>query len=409
MSRRCRRPVSFHGSFIDFLSFTMRVNRKHILIAVGILLVSAAAYVGLAKQTEPQSKQARNPVQAIKSVVAEQKPVPITIYSTGYLTAFNTVEVRPQVQNVVRAVHVSEGQDVRAGQLLFTLDPRGDTSNVDKARAQLARDRADLADAENTLKRNQELLAKHFVSQAVVDSARSRVESLRGTVKADQAAIESSNVALGYNRITASISGRIGAISVHQGSLAQPSGPPLVTISQIDPITVSFAIPERELGHIIASYPKGDAPVVAQLANAQEVKGRLIFIDNTSDTQSGTIRMKAQFENSKRNLWPGMYVNVKIVSRTLPNAVVIPAQAIVTGPVDKSVYVVQPDDSVKMQKIEVLNIDQEQAAVSGIKAGARVVVEGTQNLRPGVKVREMRATPLAAENDRGEGRKNALK
>src|SRR3569832_897699 len=137
MSRRCRRPVSFHGSFFDFLSFTMRVNRKHILIAVGILLVSAAAYVGLAKQTEPQSKQARNPVQAIKSVVAEQKPVPITIYSTGYLTAFNTVEVRPQVQNVVRAVHVSEGQDVRAGQLLFTLDPRGDTSNVDKARAQL--------------------------------------------------------------------------------------------------------------------------------------------------------------------------------------------------------------------------------------------------------------------------------
>src|SRR3569832_248941 len=214
MSRRCRRPVSFHGSFIDFLSFTMRVNRKHILIAVGILLVSAAAYVGLAKQTEPQSKQVCFLVFVFFCVVVEYKPVPITIYSTGYLTAFNTVEVRPQVQNVVRAVHVSEGQDVRAGQLLFTLDPRGDTSNVDKARAQLARDRADLAAAENTLMRNQELLAKHFVSQAVGDSARSRVESLRGTVKADQAAIESSNVALGYNRFFVCFCGCFGVFCV---------------------------------------------------------------------------------------------------------------------------------------------------------------------------------------------------
>jgi len=385
----------------------MRAKRKHIFIVIGIVIVCAAAYAGFAKRPASQPKQARNPAQAVKSVLAEQKPVPIMIYSTGYLTAFNTVDVRPQIQNVVREVHVSEGQDVRAGQLLFTLDARGDASNVDKAQAQLARDRADLADAENTLKRNRELLAKHFVSQAVVDSARSRVEALRGTVKADQAAIESGNVALGYNRITASIGGRIGAISVHQGSLAQPSGPPLLTISQIDPITVSFSVPERELAHIIASYPKGDAPVAAQLANWQEVKGKLIFIDNTSDTQSGTIRMKAQFENSKRTLWPGMYVNVQMVSHTLPNAVVIPAQAVVTGPTDKSVYIVQPDDTVKMQKIEVLNIDREQAAVSGIRAGARVVVEGTQNLRPGAKIREVRTPPLAADNARGEGRKSA--
>lgn len=383
----------------------MRANRKHIFIVIVIAIVCAAVYAAFARRPAAQPKQARNQAQAVKSVLAERKPVPITINSTGYLTPYNTLEVRPQVQNVVREVHVSEGQDVRAGQLLFTLDARGDASNVDKARAQLARDRADLADAENILKRNRELLDRHFVSQAAVDSALSRVEALRGTVRADLAAVEAGIVALGYNRITAGIGGRIGAIGVHQGSLVQPSGPPLLTIAQIDPITVSFSVPERELAHIMASYPQGDAPVTAQLANAQEVRGRLIFIDNASDTQSGTIRMKAQFENPKRTLWPGMYVNVKMVARTLPDAVVIPAQAVVTGPADKSVYVVQPDDTVKMQKIEVLNIDRGQAAVSGLSAGARVVVEGAQNLRPGAKIREARTPPLAAENDHGAGRK----
>lgn len=381
----------------------MRAYRRHIFIAIGIVAVSAAAYLAWSKQAEPQNKPARNAVQMVKTVLAEQKPISIAIYSTGYLTAFNTVEVRPQVQNIVRAVHVREGQDVRAGQLLFTLDARSDASNLDKAKAQLARSRAELADAENALKRNQELLAKNFVSQAVVDTARSRVEALRNTVKADQAAIEANAVALGTNRITASISGRIGIVSVHQGSLAQPSGTPMVTISQIDPITVTFAVPEREFSHIKASYPKGDAPVAAQLASGEEVQGKLIFIDNTADTQSGTIRMKAQFDNAEHRLWPGMYVNVRLISRVLPDAVVIPAQAVVTGPVEKFVYLVQADDTVKMQKIEVLNIDQEQAAVSGIRAGVKVVVEGTQNLRPGVKVMEAQGPSVAAENNRGPG------
>jgi RND family efflux transporter MFP subunit len=380
----------------------MRLTRKHFFIAAGVLLIGIGAYFGLQGKSETATKQPRNPVQVVKSGLAEQKSIPITVYANGYVTAIQTVDVRPQTQNIVRAVHVTEGQDVRAGQLLFTLDSRSETSNVDKAQAQVARDRADLADAEAALKRNQDLLAKNFVSQAVVDTARNKVEALRSTLKADQAGVQSSNIALGNNLIKASISGRIGAITVHPGSLAQPSGTPMLTISQIDPITVSFAVPERELSHIIATYPKGDAPVVAQLAGEQQVEGKLVFIDSAADTQSGTIKMKAQFSNQGRKMWPGTFVNVRLISRTFANAVVIPAQAIVTGPVDKIVYVVQSDETVKMQKIDVITIEDGQAAVSGISPGSRVVIEGTQNLRPGAKVKEMQAASANGKNSKGD-------
>lgn len=390
----------------------MAVNKKYFIIGAIGLAALVGAYLLWQGKSDADSKKPRTPVQVIKSGIAEQKAVPVTISANGYVTAINTVDVRPQVQNVVRTVHVQEGQEVRAGQLLFTLDQRGDTANLDKAQAQVTRDRADLAEAEASLKRNQDLLAKNFVSQAVVDTARAKVDSLRGALKADQAAAQSSNVSLSYNQISASIAGRLGAISVHPGSLAQPSGAPMVTIAQLDPISVSFSVPENQLTYIRASYPKGDAPVTVQLQDKQELKGNLYFIDNAADTQSGTIRMKAQFDNRERKMWPGTYVNLSMVSRTLPDAVVIPAQAIVTGPADKFVYAIQPDETVKAQKIEVINIDEGQAAVSGVKAGTRLVVEGAQNLRPGAKVKEMQTEKKdAAKDGRGSpgGKDSAAK
>jgi membrane fusion protein, multidrug efflux system len=368
----------------------MHANTKRLLIGAGIVVVVAGAYFGLRDHTDANAGKQRNSVQLVHTVLAQKKAIPVTVTSNGYVSALNSVEVRPQVQSVVREIHVREGQDVRAGQLLFTLDERSDVSNLDKARAQVARDRADLADAELALKRNQELLAKGFVSQSVVDSARNKVESLRGTLQADQANVQTSNVAVSYNRITAGITGRLGVINAHVGSLAQPSAP-LVTIAQIDPIAVTFSIPEIELAHVTASYPKGDAPVVAQLSSGKEVNGKLIFIDNAVDQQTGTIRMKAQFANADHALWPGAFVNMRLVSRTLPDAVVVPAQAVVTGPTDQFIYVVQPDSTVKMQKVAVNAIENGQAAVTGIAPGAKVVVEGAQNLRPNSKVKESEA------------------
>ncbi len=365
----------------------MRASFKYFFIGASLLLAGVGGYYLLQKKPDPAAKQPRNPAQVVKTGLAEKKSIPITIFANGYVTAINTVDVRPQLQNVVRAVHVKEGQEVRAGQLLFTLDERSDSANVEKARAQLDRDRADLAEAEQALKRNQELLAKNFVSQAVVDSARNKAESLQNALRANQAALQSSKITLGFNQIHASISGRIGAISVHPGTLVQPASAPMLTISQLDPIAVSFSLPERELKYIVSTYPKGDAPVKAQVAGKERV-GKLIFIDNSADPQSGTIRMKAQFANQERQMWPGTYVNVSLVSRTLEDAVVVPAQAVVTGPTEKFVYVVQPGNTVKNQKIEVVAIEGGQAVVSGLAAGARVVVEGSQNLRPGSQVKE---------------------
>ncbi len=371
----------------------MRVILKNIFIGAAVVAVSVGIYYAVQAKPSASIKQSNNQVQIVKIGTAEKKSVPINVIANGYVTAVNTVDVRPQIQNVVRTVHVTEGQDVKAGQLLFSLDQRNDLANVDKARAQLARDQADLSDADAILKRNQELLTKGFVSQALVDSALTKVQSLRAMIKSDQAAIESTTIMLSYNQIRATINGRIGIISVHAGSLAQPAGLPMLTIFQLDPIAVSFAVPERELAYIFSSYPKRDAPVIATLANKDEVMGTLSFIDNTADTQSGSIKMKAQFVNADRKMWPGTFTSVRLISRTLPDAVVVPAQSIVTGPTDKFVYVVESDNTVKIQKIAVIEIEGVQAVVSGLAAGSRIVVEGAQNLRPGTKVKT--ATKLA--------------
>lgn len=370
----------------------MQQTAKRITAIVLAAAACAGGYYVFKGKAEPPAAQPRNnPVLTVKTVRALQKAMPITVEANGYVTALNTVEVRPQTQNIVREVHVREGQDVRAGQLLFTLDERSDQSGLAKARADLAKSRADLAQAEMNLKRNEELAAKNFVSQAVVDTARSQAEALRSTVRASEAAAQSSSVALGYNRITASISGRIGAINVRPGSLAQPAGTPMVTIAQLDPVAVSFTLPERELANIAATYPEGNAIVTAHLANDQTLQGKLYFIDNAADTQSGTIRMKARFDNSDRKLWPGTYVTLSLVTRTVQNAITVPAQALVTGPVKQFVYVVQQDGTVKPQDIETLAIQNGVAAVSGLPPGSRVVIEGSKNLRPGSKVREAEA------------------
>lgn len=382
----------------------MQLRHKLIpAIVVGLALL-AAAYFLLARKSAPPPQQARDTAQVVKTALAAQKAVDITLRANGYVVPLNSVEVRPQVQNVVRTVHVREGQDVKAGDLLFTLDQRAGESEVARARAGLASARAELRDAEDALKRNQELAAKGFVSEAVVVAARGKVDALRGTVRANEAAIESSAVALGNNRITATISGRIGAISVRPGSLAQPGGDPMLTIAQLDPIAVSFTLPERQLAVITATYPEGNAPLTARLPGGGHIDGRLYFIDNTADTQSGTIRMKAQFPNAERRLWPGTFVTVEMVSRTLEDAVVVPAQAVVTGPTEKFVYVVQPDNTVRPQTVEVVSIDNGMAAIAGIAADTRVVMEGTQNLRPGGKIKESSGEMNPAQNSGGETR-----
>ena len=380
----------------------MRAVSKFFTAGILIAAVGGGAYYYLNRKAAAPPPP-RNPVQTVKTVLATTTSIPIVVRTNGYVAAIDSIDVRPQVQNVIRQVHVKEGQDVQRGQLLFTLDERSDAANLAKVRAQSGAGRAELAEAESTLRRNQDLFAKGFVAQALVDTARSRVDALRGTIAADQAAVQGGQVALGFNRITAGIGGRLGAINVHPGSLAQPGGLPLVTIARIDPVTVSFAVPESHLSAIRSSYPKGDAPVTVQIPDGKELIGKLSFIDNAVDSSTGTIRMKAEFANPDKLLWPGAFVSVSLIARTLANVVTLPPQAIVTGPDDKFVYVVQPDDTVKRQKVEVSVIENGVAAINGVAAGAKVVVEGAQNLRPNGKVKEAGAGGAKVEGGRQSG------
>lgn len=388
-------------------------NRK-VWIVLGLLVVAAAfgvwwwprgsagtgTHAGAA--SAPGAGAASAPPVSVSTVVAERRDWPLQIAANGSVTPLNAVEIRAQVSAVVTKVHIREGQFVKAGEPLFTLDARADEANLAKAQAQLERDRAALADAERQLARSRDLLNQKFVSQSAVDANLTLVETQQAVVNADLAAIAAAKVSLGYSRIVAPSAGRAGAIDVFVGSLVQPSSPPLVTITQLDPIAVAFTLPQRDLPGVLAALRAGNAPVQATLPdNGGELVGRLAFVDNAVDAASGTVKVKAVFDNRDLRLWPGAFVNVALSVQTLRGAVVLPQAAIVQGATAKTVFVVGGDAKVTQRTVEVLAAAGTEAAVSGVEPGSRVVVEGKSNLRPGSVVRER--GPDGARGGKGGG------
>lgn len=374
-------------------------------MVVGWAIVAALAMTGCGNEAQPAATAAAaaaasaapasnlNPGTgapvSVSTVRARQRDVDVTLEATGTVTAINSVDVRPQVSSVITRVHISEGQFVKAGQLLFTLDARNDEVNLAKARAQLARDAASLADAQRQLARGRDLLAQKFVSQGAVDTSQTLVETQQAAVAGDQAAIDAARVALSYDRIVAPAPGRTGAINVYAGSTVQPGAAALVTITQIDPIAVAFSLPQRDLGDALRTLRGGGGKVVALLPDGRgEITGTLRFVDNAVDANSGTVRAKAQFGNADEVLWPGAFVKVRLVVRTLKDAVVVPQVAVIQAPRGSIVYAVGSDDRAIARRVEVLYAYGSDAVVSGVQAGERVVVDGRQNLRSGVSVIE---------------------
>jgi membrane fusion protein, multidrug efflux system len=336
--------------------------------------------------------------------------VPVILSANGTVSALQSVDVRPQISATVKVVHIKEGQFVNKGDRLFTLDARTEDANLSKAEAQVTKDRADLANAERNLERERGLLKLEYVSQSEFDTAQNLVDGLRGQLAIDLASLEASRVARSFDEITAPITGRTGAISVFPGSQVQPGtstaiGAVLVSITQLDPINVSFTLPERELAGLQQAFAKGKVPVSAKLdlANQTDIKGHLVFIDNSVDTASGTIRLKAEFPNADHRLWPGMFVTVALAPRTLAGALTVPAQAVQTGPERKFLYVIGEDSKVASLPINLLLIQNGIAVVEGITPGARVVVEGAQNLRPGSIVVESDASATAVKSGKPAG------
>lgn len=358
---------------------------------------------GNAPQAQGPAAPGANPAAAasappvsITTVVAQQRDWPVQLSANGTVAALNTVEIRPQVSSVVAKVHIREGQFVKAGEPLFTLDSRGDEASLAKAQAQLERSQAALADAQRQLARSRELFAQKFVSQSAVDTNLTLVDSAQAAVSADRAALAAAKVELSYNRIVAPSAGRAGAINVFAGSYVQPSSPPLVTITQLDPIAVAFTLPQRDLPDLLAALASGNAPVQATLPdNRGRLTGKLQFVDNAVDPNSGTVKVKAVFDNREMKLWPGAFVAVQLSPRTLAGAIVIAQAAVVQGANANTVFVVGADGKAAQRKVEVLASAGSEAVVSGIAPGTRVVVDGKQNLRPGSAVRE-RAPDAAA-------------
>jgi membrane fusion protein, multidrug efflux system len=377
-----------------------------VVAVAGLAIAGGAAwwYQGKAKAGPTQRAAAGGPPAAgaggapalVTIATAMRQDVPVTVEVNGSVVSLNSVDVRAQVSNIVKKVHVTEGQFVRAGEPLFSLDDRADRANLEKAKAQQQRDEATLADLERQYRRSQELLAQNFISKSAADNTLSQVDAQRAAVASDQAAIQSAQVALSYDTIVSPISGRIGAIPMFAGSLAQPSAI-MVTITQLDPIAVSFPVPEGSLQDLLAAA-KTRAPVTAVLANAKEpLRGVLSFVDNTVDPQVGTVKAKAQFANAAQQLWPGQYVTTRISVRTLKDATVIPQAAVITAPNGNIVYVVGKDNAVQPRKIDAQYSFRDLAVVHGVEPGERVVVEGKQNLRAGSRVR------LEQAADKGPG------
>ena len=379
-----------------------RPRRRGLWIgAVAVVAALAAAGVWLFNGGRANDAQAAKKGPGAVAVVTspvESRDIPVRLKANGSVTAMQSVELRAQVTSTVREVHIREGQNVRQGDLLFSLDSRAEEANLKKALAQVEKDKADLATAERNLDRNRELFRQKFIAQAALDTVQNQVDTLRGQLAIDTAAVEAARVSRAYMEIRAPFSGRTGVINVRAGSLVQPGAAsvPLVTIAQIDPITVSFTLPEKELANIQQAVAGGGVKVRAtpQDGSAQ-YDGRVIFVDNAVDTATGTIRLKAEFANPQGRLWPGMYVNVEMSPRLLAAATVVPAQAVQTGPSGRFVFVVGEDRKAVQQPVKLTYIDEGIAVIEGVKPGARVVTEGAQNLRTG--------TAVAEASQQGEG------
>ncbi|CAG1013126.1 Multidrug resistance protein MdtA [Burkholderiaceae bacterium] len=373
------------------------------LAACGKNDAPAAAGAGSAPGSGPSA--GGGPPVSVSTVPAQQRDFEVQLEATGTVTALNSVDVKPQITSTISKAHIREGQFIKAGQLLFTLDARTEETNVARARAALQKNLAALADAQRQLARSKELFAQNFVSQVAVDQNQTLVEAQQAAVAADRAALQAAQVELSHSRIVAPNSGRAGIVNVFPGTLVQPSSPPLVTITQLDPIAVTFNLPQRHLGDALQSLRTGGGSVTAVLPEGRgTLIGKLAFVDNSVDANSGTVKVRAVFDNRDEKLWPGAFVGVKLAVRTLKDAIIVPHAAIVQSARGRIVYVVEPGNKAGMRQVELLHAAGQDAVVSGVKPGERVVLDGRENVRPGGALVER---PADASNGTRGGRGSA--
>jgi multidrug efflux system membrane fusion protein len=303
------------------------------------------------------------------------------------------------VGGILAGVHFKEGQDVEAGQLLFTLDRGPLEADLRQAQANLAKDLAQLENARKDAQRYAELARQGFVAQQQADQARTAAEALAATAQADRAAVQNAQIQLGYATIRSLMAGRTGALQVHVGDLVKANDTAMVGINQLRPIDAAFALPERDLPEVRRYQAEGPIAVTALTPQGGQplARGTVTFIDNRVDPGTGTIQLKATFPNDDGRLWPGEYVNVVVTLATQPDALVVPAPAVQTGQQGTYVFVVKPDQTVESRPVTVARQLGEEAVIAqGLAPGETVVTEGQLRLVPGARV-EVRTAAAAAD------------
>ncbi len=329
-----------------------------------------------------------NPAVPVQVGEVRRMTVPVQVQVIGSVEAYSTVSVKSQVAGIVQAVHFRDGQDVRQGDLLFSLDPRPFQAALNQAEANLARDQAQLQNARAQDRRYTALYKEGIVSQDQFDQYHSTAAQLAAAVRADQAAVESDRIQLGYCAIRSPMDGRTGAVLVDQGNVVGANGTTMVVINQIQPIYVDFAVPEQYLSEIrglMTRHLRVEATVPHE-PNRPEW-GVVTFVNNTVDTSTGTILLKGTFPNEDRRLWPGEYVNITLTLSDQPNAVVAPAQAVQTGTQGDYVYVLEPNRTVQYRPVKVGAGYRGYTVVEkGLQPGETVITDGQIMLRPGAKV-----------------------
>ncbi len=383
-------------------------------VVTGVILAGLVGGVGYAVQQKlappaataqpgaprpgPGSGNARNSVVAVQAGTVAKEDVPIWFDGIGTVQAFNTVTVRARVDGELQRVSLQEGQLVKAGDLLATIDSRPLQAQLAQAQAKKAQDEAQLANARRDLERNMNL--KEFASRQTVDTQRALVAQYEAQIRADEAAIEAVQVQLNYTTITAPISGRIGLRNVDQGNVVRASDQSgIATITQIQPIAVLFTLPEKQLQAVLAAQAQGPVKVEAQDREGRRVldTGKLSVVDNLIDTGTGTIRLKAEMPNDPQKLWPGQFVNVRLLSTIRRGATTVPATVVQRGPQGTYAYVIKDDLTVEQRPIKVARQEENKAIIDeGLTPGERVVVDGQYRLQPGSKVRIVEPIASAA-------------
>ncbi len=365
-------------------------SRYRILIdfpaALSAALALAPALVACSKG------DARPPRPSVPVTVApvQQRAVPYEISAIGSVTPIQTVAVRSQVSGTLLHVGFQEGDEVRKGQVLFQIDARPFQAALAQSEANLARDLAQLLNARQQVVRYQQLLQNDLATQEQFDQLKANADAAAAAVTADSAALQTARLNLEYTTITAQISGRTGNLLLREGNLVQANGStPLVVINQLRPIAVSFSVPQQYLDDI-QRFSEGHAlDVRIRPANdsSQTIGGRLTFINNQVDTATGTIQLKATFENADRRLWPGEFVAVRLVLNVERDVLTIPAQAVMTGQAGTYVYVLNPDQTARTQDVTVGRAADDYVVIEkGLTAGQQVVTDGQLRLVPGARV-----------------------